>query len=97
MNEEQLREVKEEKDKCFMEVARLRKEEAKILQSLYKIQEEAYKMKRAYESLDRRIALEEKLTVCPPAGDKKLKVKRTVGISGLTKEEALKIIQGLPD
>ena len=96
MTEEQLKETKEEKRSCYKELLELRHTEAKVLQELYMVQEKIHKMKCAYESLDRKIAMEEKLTICPAAGSEKLKTRR-IGISGLTKEEALKIIQSLPD
>lgn len=86
MTPEELKELKEAKAAYYTEILISQ-------QRLYKIQAELSHLKIEYHRLDRQIAEEEKVTVLDSPDVKKQKF----GICGLTKKQALALIEELND
>ena len=94
MTPEELQELKDAKAGYYTEIVLKAKEAAELRQKLHLAEETLDDLKSRYHELDREIAMEERLTICEPTG---LGAKKKFGICGLTKKQALAIIEGLED
>ena len=94
MTPEKLQQLKAAKAICFDNIKAIVKQinELKMKQSA--LESLLAEQKKGYERLDRQIAEQEHLTICEPSG---LGAKKKFGILGLTKKQALAIIEGLDE
>lgn len=96
MTPEQLQEAKETKGQYREGIIFLREKAHNAEQEYYRVSNLLQSAIASYEAIDREIAEVECLTICPPAGSRLVRANRRKKW-GLTKEEALKLIQELWD